>query len=649
MLSPGTVIGDYEIVAFVGAGGMAMVYQARHRILNTTHAVKILKPHHAASEELRERFLAEGRIQARIKHRNIVDVTGVIVEPGVAGLVMTYLDGPTLAEHIAGRALPAEEIGALMLPLLEGVAAVHALGIVHRDLKPDNIKVLPDGQPVLFDFGVARLTTDDAADEVGHRKRFKTRAGRRMGTPGYMSPEQVEGDPSVDARTDVFALGCILYELISGQKAFVGESEFVIMKAIVSGDRTPLAEVAPEAPAALVACTERALSRQAADRQSDARALHADLTVALAPEPEPLPPVPPPRRQRRVWPALLVLLMLGGLATVIGGGGLAWMAARQSRADRIAAEAMAILEHHKTDPKANDDPALLAQALSEARRARDIAQTPDALGAVALAQVWSQGWQLASFDADAVNAHFHDIDALTRQAAGAGTGEGALARALVASTACARLPATDARRRGLCEEASTRFDEAAERLARADRAWLRFEVWWTAAEHHNLLAAGWWAAGGRENAEAEWRRTLTLCGQGTADIDDAPVNDVFLARQCLVAAGGTGQYADYVGWARWLAGHDTSSQGRLTDWSAARIYQAAHPDCRTLERSRSSRSAWIPHADTDTARRCYFAGLMALSCSTQAAEVAGYLDRSDPMVVGIRQAARDSAAACYLD
>ncbi|MFT5684038.1 MAG: serine/threonine protein kinase, partial [Myxococcota bacterium] len=307
MLSAGDVVGDYEVVSLVGQGGMAMVYQARHRILGTTHAIKILNPRLATSEEIRERFLAEGRIQARIKHSNIVDVTGVIVEPGVAGLVMTFLDGPTLAEHIAGRMLPPEEIAALMLPLLSGVAAVHALGIVHRDLKPDNIKVC-DGVPVLFDFGVARLTTDSAADEVGHRKRFKTRAGRRMGTPGYMSPEQVEGDPSVDARTDVFALGCILYEMLSGKRAFEGESEFIIMKAIVNTDRIALAEAAPDAPPAVVACTERALSHQASARYPDATSMRADLITALTPEPEPTATAPPEKKRRRVWPMVLVLL-----------------------------------------------------------------------------------------------------------------------------------------------------------------------------------------------------------------------------------------------------------------------------------------------------------------------------------------------------
>lgn len=649
MLSPGDVVGDYEIEELIGAGGMAVVYRARHRILGSTHAVKILKPHLVRSEEQRERFLAEGRIQARIKHSSIVEVTGVLVEPGVAGLVMAYLDGPTLTERIAECSLSIQQIEDIILPLLDGVAAVHALDIVHRDLKPDNIKLLADGRPVLFDFGVARLISAGAEATVGHRQKFRTRAGRRMGTPGYMSPEQIEGDLSVNARTDVFALGCILYELISGEKAYDGESDFTIMKAIVDGAHAPLAGLTPEAPAALVACAERAMSRSPGDRPADAAALRTDVVRALAsatPEEKPAPTAPILRHRR--WPVLLLLALLSVTAAGIGGGAWAWSAARAAQADRLAAEAMVLLEHHKTDEKANQDPAILLAARSTAQEARDVASTPAALGAVALTTVWSQGWQLARFDADAVNAHLHEIDVLSQQAARAGSGEGALARALVASTACAQLTAADPRRAPLCADASRQFEAAARALDGDDRAWLRFEVWWTGAEHHNRLAAGWWAAGARARAQSEWRHTLVHCRAGTRDITAAPVNDVFLARQCLIAAGGAGQYSEYVGWGRWLAGHDLATEGAVTDWSLARIYRAAHPDCRALPRARISGSAWTPVVDTAAARRCHHAGLLTLSCDQRARGVLTKPDRVHPMVQGIARAAGASRASCLL-
>ena len=211
-----------------------------------------------------------------------------------------------------------------------------------------------------------------------------------------------------------------------------------------------------------------------------------------------------------------------------------------------------------------------------------------------------------------------------------------------------RLPAADARRPPLCEEASDQYEAAARILTNDDRAWLRFEVWWTAAEHHNRLAAGWWEAGNRTRAQTEWERTLALCRAGTRDISAAPVNDIFLARQCLIAAGGAEQYSEYLGWGRWLAGHDQATEGTLTDGSIARIYRAAHPDCRTLPRARGRSSAWIPRAETTTARRCYYAGLLTLSCTEQARAVQAELSRSDPMVSGLRQAARASSGACYL-
>ncbi len=320
----------------------------------------------------------------------------------------------------------------------------------------------------------------------------------------------------------------------------------------------------------------------------------------------------------------------------------------QMMADAGAAEAMATLEHYKTDPLANNDPALLVEARQQAADARELATTPQTLGAEALAEVWGQGWQLTSFDTDAVNAHFRDIDALTRQATRHESGEGMLARAIFASAVCARLPAADSRREGLCQEASERFSEAKALLLGDDRAWLRFEVWWTAAEHHNRLAAGWWGVGQSENAAAEWLRTLTICGQGSSDISAAPVNDIFLARPCLVAAGGTQHYTEYVGWARWLRGHDEAAEGTLSDWSAAHIYRAAAPDCQGLTRSSTRTQRWIPRARSDDARRCYYAGLMALSCEDAAREVRGYLDRSDPLLDAVLQASTPMGQ-CYLD
>jgi eukaryotic-like serine/threonine-protein kinase len=240
-LAPGTVIDRYEIVDVIGEGGMATVYKARHRFLESTHALKVLDPTLARNDDLRERFLSEGRIQATLRHPNIVAVTDIVAQPGVAGLVAEFVEGEDLATWIESRGGTSDvtRIKEVFLPVFDAVGAAHELGIIHRDLKPSNIILQQrrDGavHPMLLDFGIAKILDDGPL-----QKKRATKTGARLGTVYYMSPEQIRGASDLDARADVFALAATLYEFVTGDVPFDGGTDFDTMKQIVDGSPTPV-------------------------------------------------------------------------------------------------------------------------------------------------------------------------------------------------------------------------------------------------------------------------------------------------------------------------------------------------------------------------------------------------------------------------
>lgn len=272
----------YEILAELGAGGFATVYKARHIGLLSDHAVKVLHGHLAEDTELRARFLAEGRIQARLLHPNIVAVTDIVTSP-LPGLVMEFVEGETLGDYVAGRGgkLVINELRALFLPVLDAVATAHAAGVVHRDLKPDNVIVgkRADGglEPRVTDFGIAKVLDESV---VGGAKQ-RTKTGMRMGTLHYMSPEQVRGAADIDARTDVFSLGAILYELVTGRAAFATDSEYETMTNIVNGRYEAPERVVAGLPPAIAACIAGALAPDVAKRTASCVAFREGLRRAL--------------------------------------------------------------------------------------------------------------------------------------------------------------------------------------------------------------------------------------------------------------------------------------------------------------------------------------------------------------------------------
>lgn len=297
----GDVIDRYEVEAALGEGGMASVYRVRHTLLGSLHAMKVLHPELLRSHDLRERFLAEGRIQAQLHHPHIAAVTDLVSAPGVAGLVMEYLQGESLDARLDRGPLSPDEALDLFRPVLDAVAHAHRQGVVHRDLKPANLFLCSRTagllRPVVLDFGIAKLT--DEARVTAFRSQ-STVAGTRMGTPHYMSPEQVRNASSVDARSDVYALGVILYEALTGRMAFDGDGDFEVMQAILGGETEDPGALLPDAAAPVAAVVRQAMAVDPAERFPGADPFREALQEAVWGPRRRLPraPRPPPDRRR---------------------------------------------------------------------------------------------------------------------------------------------------------------------------------------------------------------------------------------------------------------------------------------------------------------------------------------------------------------
>jgi serine/threonine-protein kinase len=290
LLQPGTQLdGRYEVVRLIGQGGMAAVYEVRHLGLHSTHALKVLNADLSRNDDIRGRFLAEGRIQARLRHPNIVQVTEIVTTP-VAGLVMDYIEGPTLGELCRDKGLEPQVLLDVFLPVLDAIEEAHRHNVVHRDLKPDNIIVGRDNrgrfQPKVTDFGIAKVLVGESTDG-----KARTQAGARMGTLLYMSPEQVRGAGEVDGRTDIFALGAILYEVATGKVAFHASSDYDTMKRIVEGTYEPPERVIGALPPVIAGCIRKALAVDPAERFQDCAAFREALEQAFDANPA-VPPRP---------------------------------------------------------------------------------------------------------------------------------------------------------------------------------------------------------------------------------------------------------------------------------------------------------------------------------------------------------------------
>ena len=265
MIAAGTRMGVYELIAPLGAGGMGQVYRARDTRLGRDVALKVLPPHLADASTL-ARFEQEARHVAALNHPNIVSVFDVGTEGGVAYIVTELVDGSSLR----GAQLPVRKVTEIGAHIADALAAAHAAGVTHRDIKPDNVMVTRDGRIKVLDFGVAKQGGPATADAM---TALNTASGSVVGTAGYMSPEQVRGE-AVDARSDIFATGVLLYELLAGTRPFTGDTAVEIMTATLRTDPPELPSAVPDAIQRIVG---RCLEKNSEERFQSAR----DLAFAL--------------------------------------------------------------------------------------------------------------------------------------------------------------------------------------------------------------------------------------------------------------------------------------------------------------------------------------------------------------------------------
>ncbi len=241
LMNPGTRLGPYEILAPLGAGGMGEVYRARDSKLKREVAIKVLPESLAKDADALARFEREAHAVAALNHPNILSIHDFGNENGVAYAAMELLEGETLRSRLDGGALPQRRAVEIAIQIARGLAAAHEKGIIHRDLKPENVFLTADGRVKVLDFGLAKRVGMESAGTNAPTTPAATEPGTVMGTVGYMSPEQVRGR-DVDARTDIFAFGAILYEMLSGRRAFKGDSHVETLNAILKEEPPELLE-----------------------------------------------------------------------------------------------------------------------------------------------------------------------------------------------------------------------------------------------------------------------------------------------------------------------------------------------------------------------------------------------------------------------
>ena len=274
----GSVIGGrYRIDGFLGKGGMGVVLSGEHELTGRKIAIKLLLPEFAEEAEVLARFFQEAKTAASLNHPNVVDVLDMGMEGNEPYLVLEKLEGKSLGQLVEEKgAIEPEELLSIVLPVIDALAAAHEHGIVHRDLKPENIFVGHDARgralPKVLDFGIAKLVEGEV--------KALTRTGGVLGTPGYMSPEQAMGEKTVGPESDVWSMGAVLYECLSGRQPFEAPSVPALLMQICSVDPVPLTHRATNLDPRIAAVVHKALTRDLADRFSSMEQLGAALVVA---------------------------------------------------------------------------------------------------------------------------------------------------------------------------------------------------------------------------------------------------------------------------------------------------------------------------------------------------------------------------------
>src|ERR1700722_15543983 len=338
--SAGLEIGQYRIESKIGDGGMSTVWLALDTRLSRRVAIKFLSDG-LADAEARRRFQREAQMASSLNHPHIVSVYDIGEFEGRQYLVTEYVDGGTLKDGVKAKRRAPKEVAELLTGVADGLAAAHQAGILHRDIKPLNILVARNGYAKLADFGLAKLAENNTIDLAANLPEGPTRPGLILGTIAYMSPEQASGQP-LDARSDIFSFGVVLYEMLSGKRPFGGRTDLEVLKTIVHGELPPLGAAVPPAYRNVV---EKALEKSPAERYQSMREMVVDLRRAQRSPPPveggvtaKLPPAPPLNSRRTLYYAAL----LGVVLVTIGVLALWKIVLRPQRAPRV-------FEFHQAD------------------------------------------------------------------------------------------------------------------------------------------------------------------------------------------------------------------------------------------------------------------------------------------------------------
>ena len=318
-LSAGTRLGPYEIAGPIGAGGMGEVYRARDTRLGRDVAVKVLLTGASHTAERLHRFEQEARLAGSLNHPNVLTLLDVGSHEGAPYLVTELLEGRTLREALAAGPLPSRKAIDYGQQVARGLAAAHEQGVVHRDLKPANLFVTKDGRVKILDFGLAKLTQPDP-EAGGSQFSTDSADGHVVGTLGYMAPEQVRGQ-SVDARTDIFAFGAVVYEMLSGRRAFVGDTPADTMTAILTKDPEELSRPGLDVPGGLERIVHRCLEKDPAERFQSAKDVAFALEAESGSSRSAVDAKAPPIAKRRRWLSVVAVpaatLLVGATAGLL--------------------------------------------------------------------------------------------------------------------------------------------------------------------------------------------------------------------------------------------------------------------------------------------------------------------------------------------
>ncbi|HEV8422150.1 MAG TPA: serine/threonine-protein kinase, partial [Chthoniobacterales bacterium] len=284
-LKKGITVGAYEIVSFISRGGMGEVYLAHDRRLGRKVALKILPSSFTKNQERLRRFEQEARAASALNHPNIITIYEILKSESTHVIATEYVEGETLRQRLSRAAIGLADALTISIQVADALSAAHRAGIVHRDIKPENIMLRPDGYVKVLDFGLAKLAQqpDDVPAEEAVTKQVRTGSGVIIGTAGYMSPEQARGK-TVDARSDIFSFGAVIYEMVTHRKPFDGETPSDVLASILKTDPPPVSQLLSDAPPELTNIIARALQKNPDDRYqligdllSDLKSLKQDL------------------------------------------------------------------------------------------------------------------------------------------------------------------------------------------------------------------------------------------------------------------------------------------------------------------------------------------------------------------------------------